>query len=462
MKYIDEDRIADLLTDSVNAEGRRLDEILRKAMSLKRLELDESALLLSANSPEDIGKIFAAASYVKDAIYGRRVVLFAPLYISNVCVNNCLYCGFKSDNKSIARKTLTVPEVRSQAEWLLKRGHKRVLMVCGEHDNHDRDIIDYYVRSIEAIYAAETGNSRVRRVNVNCAPLGVDDFLKLKNAGIGTFQIFQETYHDQTYRRMHPKGPKSDPDKRLDAIERAFKAGIDDIGIGALYGLYDYKFETLGILSHVEQMEKQFKIGPHTISVPRIEPASGAEISLNPPYQVSDEDFRKVVAVLRLSVPYTGIILSTRENAAMRDSLLSLGVSQISAGSNTSPGGYSDTEGKNASGQFLTGDHRTLDDMVGALIKHDYIPSFCAACYRKERTGESFMRFAKDGTIKDKCGLNALVTLREYLDDFASPTVKDEGYSMIERYAEKLETPDKEQFESISSRVAQGRRDEYV
>ena len=462
MKYIDEEKINNLLVDTAKIDSRKLDVILEKAKLLKRLTLEESAALLSVNDPQDIQKIFGAASFVKDAIYGRRVVLFAPLYISNLCVNNCLYCAFKSDNTSIKRKALTVAEIKSQTEWLLNRGHKRILMVCGEEAPNGKSNIDYYVQAVKAIYAAVVGKNKIKRVNVNCAPLNVGEFKQLKASGIGTYQIFQETYHQETYLRMHLLGPKSDPDNRIDAVDRAFTAGIDDIGIGALFGLYDYRFETLGLLSHVEHMEEKFKVGPHTISVPRIEPAEGSELSLKPPDKISDDEFKKVVAILRLSVPYTGIIMSTRESALMRDALLSLGVSQVSAESNTSPGGYSADSQEQAGGQFSLGDQRTLDEIVGTLIAHDYIPSFCAACYRMERTGESFMRLAKPGTIKGKCSMNALITLQEYLDDFASESVKAEGYKMISRYFKQLEPVEQEKLKFFFTHVAQGLRDEYV
>ncbi|MDP2927893.1 MAG: [FeFe] hydrogenase H-cluster radical SAM maturase HydG [Candidatus Omnitrophota bacterium] len=469
MKYINEEKINYLLADAAKLDGCQLDIILDKAKSLKRLTLKESAALLSVKDPEDIQKIFAAASFVKDTIYGRRVVLFVPLYISNLCVNSCLYCAFKSDNPLIKRKALTVDEINAQTEWLLNRGHKRILMVCGEEAPSGKSNIDYYTEAIKAIYAAEVGKNKIKRVNVNCAPLSINEFKKLKQSGIGTYQIFQETYHEQTYRRMHPKGPKSDPDNRIDAVDRAFTAGIDDIGIGALYGLFDWRFETLGLLSHIEHMEEKFGVGPHTISVPRIEPAEGAELSLRPPYKISDDEFKKVVAILRLSISYAGIIMTTRENALMRDTLLSLGVSQISAESNTSPGGYSagDKEqaclpDQQAGSQFSLGDQRSLDEIVGTLIAHDYIPSFCAACYRMERTGETFMQLAKPGTIKGKCSVNALITLQEYLDDFASAKVKQAGYKMIERYFNKLDNVDQDMLKLFFSHVDSGVRDEYV
>jgi 2-iminoacetate synthase len=462
MKYISEDKINNLLADAAKLDNRKLDVILDKAKSLQRLTLGESAALLLVSAPEDMQKIFAAASFVKDAIYGRRVVLFAPLYISNLCANTCLYCAFKSDNLLIKRKALNISEIDEQTKWLLNRGHKRILMVCGEEAPGGKSNIDYYTEAVKAIYAAEAGKNKIKRVNVNCAPLSVDEFRQLKASGIGTYQIFQETYHQETYLRMHPKGPKSDPDNRIDAVDRAFIAGIDDIGIGALFGLYDYRFETLGLLCHVEHMEEKFKVGPHTISVPRIEPAEGAELSLRPPYKISDGEFRKVVAVLRLSVPYTGIIMSTRENAQMRDLLLSLGVSQVSAESNTSPGGYSASNAEQAGGQFTLGDHRSLDQIVGALIAHNYIPSFCAACYRMERTGESFMQLAKPGTIKGKCSMNALITLQEYLDDFASAPVKQAGCKMISRYFKQLKPLEQDKLKLFFAHVAQGVRDEYV
>jgi len=476
MKYINEEKINNLLADAASTDSHKLDIILDKAKSLQRLALDESAALLSVNDPEHLRRIFEAASFVKDTIYGRRVVLFAPVYISNLCANNCSYCAFKSDNRLIKRKALNAAEIRTQTEWLLSRGHKRILMVCGEAAPGGKSNVDYYIEAVKAIYVAGADKNKIKRVNVNCAPLNVDDFKKLKASGIGTYQIFQESYHHETYLRMHPKGPKSDPDNRIEAVDRAFKAGIDDIGIGVLYGLFDWRFETLGLLSHIEHMEASLGVGPHTISVPRIEPAEGVEMSSNPPYKLTDEDFKKVVAVLRLSVPYTGIIMSTRESAQMRDSLLSLGVSQISAESNTSPGGYSAGKeeqagmtaekagmtAEKAGSQFSLGDHRSLDQIVGALISHDYIPSFCAACYRMERTGETFMQLAKPGTIKGKCSMNALITLKEYLDDFASEPVRMSGYKMIARYFKQLDPLEQERLKLFFAHVDSGVRDEYV
>jgi len=462
MKQINEEKINNLLADPPAADSRKIDRIINKSKSLKRLTLEESAILLACQDAAILDKIFSAANFVKEQIYGPRVVLFAPLYISNFCCNNCAYCAFKSDNRSLKRKALNTEEIKQQTAWLLERGHKRILMVASESAPAGKSNLDYYSESIAAIYAADFKGNRIKRVNVNCAPLTAAEFRKLKNSGIGTYQLFQETYQEATYLRLHPGGPKSDPDNRIDAVDRAFAAGIDDIGIGVLYGLYDYKFETLAMLAHIEYLEAKFKVGPHTISVPRVEPAQGAQLSFNPPYKISDAEFKKVVAVLRLSVPYTGIIMSTREDSLLRDTLLSLGVSQISAESCTSPGGYAVSAQEQAGGQFSLGDRRSLDEIVGALISHDYIPSFCAACYRMKRTGESFMRLARPGTIKGKCRMNALITLKEYLDDFASAGVRAAGDEMIARHSQQLDKTEQAELKEFFSRVEKGLRDEYV
>lgn len=461
MKYINEEKIDNLLTNAGNATKCELNNILLKAKQLKRLSLKETAALLTVNDSRYIKRIFDTASYVKDMIYGRRIVLFAPLYISNICANSCLYCAFKSDNALINRKTLSIKEIKKETRWLLKRGHKRILMVAGESAAKGRGDVDYYTEAVNAIYSVNAGVNRIRRVNVNCAPLTVEEFKKLKSAGIGTYQLFQETYHDRTYRYVHPRGPKSDPDNRITAIDKAFSAGIDDVGIGVLYGLYDYRFETLAMLMHVEHLEERFNVGPHTISVPRVEPAFGAPFSVNTPYKVSDEDFKKVVAILRLSVPYTGIILSTRETAEMRDELFNLGVSQISAESNTSPGGYSLFR-KKTGAQFDLYDKRSLDEIIHSLIKRKFIPSFCAACYRKERTGEAFMKLAKPGNIKDKCSINALVTMKEYMDDFASDKVKRTGDRLLKRASNRLDGESKKILCELIKEIDSGARDKYI
>jgi len=459
MLYINQEKIEDLLNNGLAKDKRQISRILKKATTLKRLRLEETAALLKVKDLNLLREIFKAAAYVKNAIYGKRVVLFAPLYISNFCVNNCLYCAFRSENKIVKRKKLTLSEIKEQVGWLLKRGHKRILLVAGE-SVLKKENIDYYVEAIRTIYATRYAGHYIRRVNINCAPLKVEEFRRLKQAGIGTFQLFQETYHEQTYRYVHPSGPKSDPDNRIDAIDRAFAAGIDDVGMGVLYGLYDYKFDTLGLLMHIEHLEKRFGVGPHTISVPRIEPATGVEFTKNVPYAVSDLDFKKIVAILRLSVPYTGIILSTRENPRMRDTLVNLGVSQISAESRTSPGGYADSA--KADGQFDISDYRSLEEVIAVLLKKGLIPSFCAACYRKKRTGEAFMKLAKPGAIKEKCNINALITLKEYLEDFASEKTRRLGYRLIQKTKNTLNPDALSRLKEVFEHIHQGKRDLYI
>ena len=458
MKHIDEGKIQQLLQNAATVNEAQIEAILAKSSSLQRLTLAETAALLSIQDENMRARVFEAARTVKETIYGKRVVLFAPLYISNLCANRCLYCAFRSDNEVTKRRRLDLDEIRQQTRWLLERGHKRILMVAGETGDMD---VDYFVQAIQAIYEERVGSHSIKRVNVNCAPLSLEGYKKLKAAGIGTYQLFQETYHEAAYRAMHLSGPKSDPDNRLDAIERAFEAGIDDIGMGVLYGLYDYRFETLALLSHIEYLEQRFGIGPHTISVPRIEPAKGTDFEA--PYPVSDDDFKMIVAALRLSVPYTGMVLSTREAASLRDELCSFGISQISAESRTSPGGYSSADNNAASDvQFCIGDQRSLDQVIGALIGEGYVPSFCAACYRSERTGETFMNLAKPGLIKHKCSFNALVTLKEYLDDFASTGVREAGYHMIDTLREDLDPSTRSALNQYFQEIDEGVRDSYV
>lgn len=463
MKYIDEEKINNLLSCADRNAGQdKINGIIAKSKSLGRLSLEEAAVLLSAEDADSVNKIFEAAAYVKQEIYGKRIVLFAPVYINNQCSNFCTYCAFKADNKAIKRKKLTPDEIKKETELLLKMGHKRVLMVSSEENNPSPGNIDYYVEAVKSIYAAEYKSNRVRRVNVNCAPLSEDDFKKLKAVGIGTYQLFQETYHRATYKKVHPAGPKSDFDNRLDAIDKAVGAGIDDVGIGVLYGLYDYKFDTLAMLTHIEYLEKKFNVGPHTISVPRLEPAVGVDLDEYRGHMVRDEDFKKLVAVLRLVVPYTGIILSTRETAKMRDELFTLGVSQISAASKTSPGGYSKTDFLEDDTQFNLSDNRSLDEVIASLIRNKVLPSFCTACYRAGRTGEKFMNMAKPGIIKGKCCQNALITFKEYLDDFASLSVREEGYKLIFEEAKNLDAAARKDVMNLLYQVSAGERDKYV
>jgi 2-iminoacetate synthase len=461
LKHIDESKINSLL--NLNVSRQEIDDILKKTKLLKRLTLEESAKLLSVKDTSLLEKIYDAAKHVKNTIYGKRVVMFIPLYISNLCANSCVYCGFASNNKHTVRKKLSIQEIKQQTEILLKRGHKRILMVAGEMAS-SKENIDYYVDAVKAIYDTEYKGNKIKRVNVNVAPLSVEQFKMLKQAGIGTYQIFQETYHDATYRKLHITGAKTDPDNRLNAIDNAFKAGIDDVGIGPLLGLYDYRFEILAMLMYIEYLEKTYGVGPHTISVPRVEPAPGSVYADNPEYPISEEEFKKLVAVLRLSVPYTGIIMSTRETAQLRDTLVNLGVSQISAESKVTPGGYEDSSQHNdkLERQFSLNDQRTLNQIVQSLLSQGLIPSFCAACYRKNRTGEHFMDLAKPGAIKHMCDINALVTLKEYLEDFSTPEVKTLGYKLIDQHKTKLDNTSIKVLENFFTNIDNGIRDEYI
>jgi 2-iminoacetate synthase len=458
MKHINEARIEAVLSGAKQSSAGEIDAILDKAATLTRLSLHESAALLSITDTALLERLYEAASSVKRNIYGTRMVLFVPLYVSNYCVNNCLYCGFRSENTDMERKALSKDEIAEQVRLLLRRGHKRILLVAGEAAPPRKAGVEYFVEAIRAVYDVQEGRNRIKRVNVNLPPFTVEEFKELKKAGIGTYQLFQETYHDETYRALH-RGPKADPDNRIDAIDRAFLGGIDDVGMGVLYGLHDYRFETLALLSHVGHLEERFGVGPHTISVPRIQAAKGSAFSECPPAPVSDADFKKLVAVLRLSVPYTGIILSTRETVALRDELFTVGVSQVSAESSTSPGGYSsDDEGS----QFDLHDARSLDEVVGALVDGGFIPSFCAACYRRERTGKAFMSLAKPGEIRHMCDINALVTLKEYLADFASEEVKQKGERLLKQRSESLDESSRNLLKGMLEDVDRGVRDAYV
>ncbi|MFH1428748.1 MAG: [FeFe] hydrogenase H-cluster radical SAM maturase HydG [Candidatus Margulisiibacteriota bacterium] len=453
--FIDHDRIESLIDQT--PDRKTVGEILAKSKALKRLSMEEAAVLLSVEDNELLDEILHTAKEVKESIYGKRLVIFAPLYISNLCQNECLYCAFRVSNKDVARKALSQDEILKETEYLLKTGQKRVLLVSGEA--YPKEGLDYIIRSIETVYSARDGKNNIRRLNVNLAPLEVSEFKRLKDADIGTYQIFQETYHLPTYKKLHLRGPKADYEYRLTAIDRAFKAGINDVGIGILFGLYDYKFEVLALLAHVEHLEANFGMGPHTISVPRLEPATGSDIAANPPYPVSDKAFKKLIAVLRLAVPYTGLILSTRENAETRRAAFDLGISQISAGSRTNPGGYTEKESVE---QFSLGDHRLLDEVIYDICEHGYIPSFCTSCYRLGRTGLDFMEYAKPGEIKKKCLPNALFTFNEYLEDYASPKTKEIGEKLIAREFEALPPDIKEQARILLDRVKKGDRDLFV
>ncbi|MGE5479674.1 MAG: [FeFe] hydrogenase H-cluster radical SAM maturase HydG [Chloroflexota bacterium] len=435
--FINEKKIFGFIESARLADEARISEILQKALELKGLETDEAAALLTIEDDATLEKLFAAASKIKDEIYGNRLVLFAPLYISNYCANNCLYCGFRADNRDIVRNTLTLDEIRDETLAILEQGHKRVLMLMGE--SHAKCSFDYFLEAIDAVYSVkDSKGSSIRRINVEIAPLTNEEFEKIAQVKIGTYTVFQETYHLETYKKMHPRGIKSDYEWRLYSMDRALKHGLHDVGIGALFGLFDYRFDTLALIEHAKYLDSTYGVGPHTISIPRIKPASHAPASLEIPHAVSDRDFKKLIAVLRLSVPYTGMILSTRESAALRTELFDMGISQISAGSRTSPGGYkqalneSPAEEVDAS-QFSLNDARTSGEIIRDVIKHGYVPSFCTGCYRLGRVGEDFMDLAKPGLIKLNCLPNALTTLKEYLVDYADGETKELGEELIER-----------------------------
>ncbi|ACL70679.1 [FeFe] hydrogenase H-cluster radical SAM maturase HydG [Halothermothrix orenii] len=435
-EYINGDKIEAILEEASNPSEEEVNHIIKKSLELKGLSVEEAAVLLQVEDQELINKFLEAARKVKEKIYGKRLVLFAPLYFSNLCTNSCLYCSFRHNNNKVKRKKLSIEEIKEEVRALEREGHKRLLVLTGETPETD---LDYVVEGIKAAYETRTEHGgEIRRINVEIAPLTTEDFKKLKEAKIGTYTCFQETYHRPTYKKMHPSGPKADYDWRLSVMDRAQQAGIDDIGIGALFGLYDYKFEVIALLLHSEYLDKTYGVGPHTISVPRLNPALGAPVQ-EPPYPVSDEDFRKLVAILRLAVPYTGIILSTRESIDMRNELFLHGVSQISAGSRTTPGGYREArEREHDLEQFSLHDIRPMDEIIAEISKQGYIPSFCTACYRLGRTGQDFMDLAKPGKIQEFCKPNAMFTFKEYLVDYASPETRKLGEECLQAHLKEI------------------------
>lgn len=457
--FIHEVTISRILEDNKRADAVRIREVLAKARELKGLEADEVAALTGISDPALLQELFDTASYVKDTIYGKRLVIFAPLYISNLCANECLYCAFRATNKTIVRKSLTQDEIEQEVGNLISQGHKRILLVAGE--SYPREGLEYVMEAIRTIYKVRTEHGEIRRVNVNLAPLETDDFRRLKAEGIGTYQIFQETYHRGTYAKMHLGGKKRNYDYRVTAPHRAMEGGIDDIGVGVLFGLFDYRFELLALMQHVRALEAGYGVGPHTISVPRLEPATGSDIASHPPQPVSDIDFRKLVAILRLAVPYTGIIMSTRETARMRRDTFALGVSQISAGSRTNPGGYTHEAEEDAASQFSLGDHRSLDEVIRDVASMGYIPSFCTACYRLGRTGRDFMDLAKPGDIKLHCDPNALSTFREYLRNFATLETRQTGDKLIAESIAAMSGIARQRAEKLVRKVDEGKDDVY-
>ncbi len=457
--FIDSSEIINILNNT-KPDKSRVREIISMSLDKKRLSMHETAVLVNTNSPDLVEEIKEGAKELKRKIYGDRIVLFAPLYIGNYCSNNCSYCGFKKNNKDIIRKTLYENELIKEVQTLENHGHKRLVLVYGEHQVYSPEFI---AESVKTVYSVKEKNGEIRRVNINAAPQDIKGFETIKNAGIGTYQIFQETYHKDTYHKVHLSGMKRNFDWRLTALDRAMEAGIDDVGIGALFGLYDWRFEVLGLVRHVNHFEAVYNVGPHTISFPRIQYA--LDMNLDMKYIVNDYDFTKLVAILRLAVPYTGMILTAREPAELRDEILKFGVSQIDGGTNIELGGYSD-ENRHLQDinkeQFTINDDRPLNEIIHELLLKDHIPSFCTACYRMGRTGEHFMEFAVPGFVKKLCSPNALLTLAEYLEDYAPEETKTLGYQVIEKKLNELAENQnirilKQKLESVKN----GERDQY-
>lgn len=425
-----------------------VDAILEKARKMKGISHKEAAVLLECELEEENKEIEKLAKEIKERFYGKRIVMFAPLYLSNYCVNGCVYCPYHMKNKHIARKKLTQEEIRQEVIALQDMGHKRLAIEAGEDPVNNP--LEYILESIKTIYSIKHKNGAIRRVNVNIAATTVDNYKKLKDAGIGTYILFQETYNKEAYKELHPTGPKSDYNYHTEAMDRAMEAGIDDVGCGVLFGLDKYRYELVGIIMHAEHLEAKFGVGPHTISVPRVCPAD--DIDPKELNAIPDEIFEKIVAVIRIAVPYTGMIVSTRESKATREKVLDLGISQISGGSRTSVGGYVEEEPEEEnSAQFDVTDQRSLDEVVNWLLGMGYIPSFCTACYREGRTGDRFMKLLKSGQIVNCCQPNALMTLKEYLEDYASEDTKAKGEQVI-----------REQLEVITNPVVKEKATEYI
>lgn len=435
-----------------------IDSIIEKARQRKGLTHREASVLLACEMPDKIAELYELAEQIKKDFYGNRIVMFAPLYLSNYCINGCVYCPYHGKNKHIARKKLTQEEVKQEVIALQDMGHKRLAIEAGEDPLNNP--IEYILECIDTIYSIKHKNGAIRRVNVNIAATTVEDYRKLKEAGIGTYILFQETYHKESYETLHPTGPKHDYAYHTEAMDRAMEGGIDDVGLGVLYGLELYRYEFAGVLMHAEHLEAVHGVGPHTISMPRIKHADDIDPAAFD-NSISDDVFAKICALIRIAVPYTGMIISTRESKSVREKVLPLGVSQISGGSKTSVGGYYEPEDEDdKSEQFDVSDKRTLDEIVNWLMKLGYIPSFCTACYREGRTGDRFMSLCKSRQILNCCHPNALMTLKEYLEDYASAETKEMGMKMIE---EELKTIPNEKVRTIAYEhihdIAEGRRD---
>ncbi len=442
--FIDESRIETALTDGerLSRDRAAVADLISKSLEKKGLSPEEVAVLACVGNEELLGEMTDAARRIKEEIYGCRIVIFAPLYISNYCSNNCLYCAFRIDNDELQRRRLTTMEIIDEVQALERQGHKRLLLVAGE-DEKTVDIA-YICETLDAIYQTGVGMGEVRRINVNIAPQTVEGFQKLKAVGIGTYQCFQETYHHETYVKMHPSGKKADYLWRLSAMDRAMRAGIDDVSIGVLYGLYDYRFELVAQQIHAEYLEREYGVGPHAVSVPRLKLAHNTPLCddktlYENKYLVSEHEIRKIISIIRMAIPYTGLILSTRESADLRDELFNSGVSQVSAGSRTKPGGYVEESGTSVSEkQFEIEDTRSINEVVAEIARSGNIPSFCTACYRCGRTGEDIMDLLKPGYIKNFCLPNALLTFQEFLTDYADDMTREIGERSIAEHLPRI------------------------
>ncbi|MBP1666268.1 MAG: thiH, partial [Bacteroidetes bacterium] len=451
--FIDPEEIWDYIKN-VKPDKQRVRDVISKSLDKHRLTLEETAVLVNSAGTGLIEEIKQGARELKEKVYGNRIVLFAPLYVGNRCTNNCQYCGFRVSNKDAIRKTLADEEIVKEVEALEDNGQKRLILVYGEHPDYSPEYIAHTVR---IVYGVKKDHGEIRRVNINAAPLDIEGFRTVGESGIGTYQIFQETYHPEAYKWYHPGGRKKDYEWRLTSLDRAQEAGIDDVGIGALFGLYDWRFEVLGLVRHTNHLEACYNVGPHTISFPRIKDALSLNISGQ--YQTSDEDFMKLIAILRLAVPYTGLILTAREAPEVRKEAMKYGVSQIDGGTKLELGSYSDSRNEDQNlnrEQFRINDARSLSEVIDELLTNDYIPSFCTSCYRMGRTGEHFMEFSVPGFIKRFCTPNALLTLSEYICDYAKGEVVEKGWKAIEKNLQKLEPAVMEKTREKLERIKAG------
>jgi 2-iminoacetate synthase len=457
--FIDQNEIWNYINNTVSSK-ERVREVIAKSLSKLRLTLEETAVLINATDPELIEEIKQGARTLKERVYGNRIVLFAPLYIGNKCSNNCQYCGFRSTNTEAIRKTLNDEEIVKEVVALEENGQKRLILVYGEHKEYSPERIAH---DVELVYSVKKDFGEIRRVNINAAPLDIQGFRTIGKSGIGTYQIFQETYNPEAYKQYHLGGKKADYDYRLTGLDRAQEAGIDDVGIGVLFGLYDWRFEVLSLVRHTNHLEACYNVGPHTISFPRIQDASS--LNVDPKYMVSNSEFTRLVAILRLAVPYTGLILTARESAEIRNEVISFGVSQIDGGTKIELGGYDKFKNQEQDlnrEQFKINDDRSLNEIIRDLLHTGYLPSFCTACYRQGRTGEHFMEFSVPGFIKRFCTPNAILTLAEYLMDYATDDVKIEGWKAIEKELAGLDNnANTEELKKRIELIKQGKHDLY-